>query len=222
MEFDFQFISTVYPFLSSTKNFILINPVLTSGACAGCIALWGILTQRRLSREKNSIDFETQISSSKDYRAAIRATLMMSSSEIEAAIKDKNTDQNFVKITNVLNTWERCARSVHSNLYDDNYLYKVFGSTVIGLYRTHLIFIESRQETNPRFYIQFTAMASHWMVRRYKEEKNGDLSEKLKEILALKREQKFYTDDKNITKAKHKGHAKQFEKQVIALKKLIK
>ena len=208
--------------VSIAFTWIQANPVLFSGCLAASIALWGILTQRKLSREKNSIDFETQISSDKDYRAAVRTVLTMQLGDLEKAMTDKVADNNFVKLTNVFNTWERCARSVHSGLYDENYLYKVFGSTVIDLYNKHMKFIEARQEINPRYYIQFTAMASAWMVRRYEEDKNANLSEKLREALSLKREQDVSADSRSIAKAKHAGHMKTFKKQVKKLKKLIK
>jgi hypothetical protein len=208
-------------FIKIIWSFIVSHQVLTSGFFAGCIALWGILTQRTISREKNSIDFETQISSNDSYRKAIRLVLSLTEDQIKSAIEGKNSDPNFVTITNTLNTWERCARSVHSNIYDEEYLYKVFGSTVIGLYSAYQPFIVNRQNTNPRYYIQFTAMASDWMHMRYKEEKKKDFSEQISEVLALKREQDFYSDLSNMTHAKHKGHAKEFHKQVKKLKRLI-
>ena len=202
--------------LSGAMDFASGHQVLI----AASVAIWGIITQRRISREKNSIDFEISLSNKEKYIEDIKWLFSKDPSEL-VSLADKDKD-NFYKIVNVLNTWEQCARSVHTGMYQERYIYKVYGTSVIGLYRQCHQFIEDRQETNPRYFIQFTVMASDWMCKRYKEDKENKYSDTLKEILAQKREQTFYSDKGGKTKAKHDGHAKEFKKQVKKLKKQLK
>lgn len=203
-------------YLVKLLGFITDHQVLI----AASVALWGIVTQRKISREKNSIDFEISLSNNEKYADDIKWLFSKKPNEL-VALSKANTD-DFYKLANILNTWEQCSRSIHTGMYQERYIYKVFGTTVIGLYRQCHQFIENRQETNPRYFIQFTVLASDWMCTRYQEDKKDKYSDKLRELLAKKREQTFYSDKGGLTKAKHDGHAKEFKKQVKMLKKQLK
>lgn len=197
-------------------SFALTHQVLVAAA----VAIWGILTQRKISREKNSIDFEASLSINEKYTADLKWLFTQEPDQLLLTIASRSDD--FYRVTNVLNTWEQCARSVHTGMFQERYIYKVHGTTVMGIYAKCHKFIEDRQVVNPRYFIQFTVMASDWMCKRYKEEKDDKHSDMLTELLAKKREQNFYTEISGTPKAKHDGHAKEFKQQVKKLKKQLK
>ncbi|WP_350603146.1 DUF4760 domain-containing protein [Pseudoalteromonas sp. SMN1298-MNA-CIBAN-0114] len=199
------------------------NPVLVSGFLASCVAVWGISTQRSISREKNSIDFESKLNSNRKYiddLSKIAEIMNKGPAELERIASDKS--EGFNEIINILNEWERCANALRRNVYDDEYVYKVFGSGVMTLYTRLQPFIIIRQEVNPRFFIQFTIMASSWMIRRHDEDSRHAHTQKLQELLKMKRECKVTLKKGDITYADHSGHIKNFKKAVKQLKKQMK
>lgn len=180
-----EYISPITSGLGSFFDYISKTPVLIGAIIAASIAIWGIITQRAISREKCTLDFEAKykennkvIESNQKIVAFLKETKGFPQAERLNAIK---ANEDIIKeIKNFLNEWERAAAACSIKLYDSSYLYKIFGSTVIYFYQELRPYIQYRQEANPRFYIQFTKLAVEWQIIRFNESAKSQLDKKLK------------------------------------------
>ncbi len=74
----------------------------------------------------------------------------------------------------VINEWERCGNAIRHGLFDDEFLYRVYASTVINLYVSCQPYIKARQDINPKIYSNFCWLAQKWLKRKRKESLNGE------------------------------------------------
>ncbi|MEP1384357.1 MAG: DUF4760 domain-containing protein [Paraglaciecola sp.] len=175
----FEFIAYTYP----TFFAIILSSFLTLFA-----AFTAIRQSRKTAREKNSIDFETSYKTNSSIVNAWQLIMPLM----------KRKDSNYLKLSNgkikqeeidainlILNTWERAANGIFHNIYDGNFLYKTYGSTVLYLYSNLYGYIEDRQNVNPRFYIQFSKLYIRWKIKRQEEDRTNvdkELSQILKKL----------------------------------------
>ena len=88
-------------------------------------------------------------------------------------------------VNTILNEWERAANAVFSNIYDEGYLYRAHGTSIIKLYTYLRNYTESRQKVVPRYYINFSRLAFRWSIRRCIEDEKDSLSKRLNSALGL-------------------------------------
>lgn len=155
-------------------KFLVSNLTAVVGLLGIFTAIKTILSNKKNSRDKNSIDFEQGYKRNTDLNDAwlVFLKVMRESSSYDisnlAYQYGSIETQSLVKI---LNEWERAANGIFHDIYDGNYLYKVYGTTVIGLYEYSYPFIEERQKGNPRSFIQLTRLYIKWKIKRGKEDR---------------------------------------------------
>lgn len=144
------------------------HPTAIVGSLALFVASIGILKQRQTSKEKNSLDFEASYKNNKDIRDAwdiLRTALKQPEGELLKAAKNKDNEYR-KSIILILNEWERAANAIYHGLYDEEFLYRAYGSIVIKLFIDTLPFIAHFQLKNPRVFISFTKLAVRWQLKR--------------------------------------------------------
>ena len=145
---------------------------------AAAIAIISIGKQRQTSREKNSLDFESSYKRSDKVEDAWQT--MLNILKLRKIIPLEMWGRDEVRQTKearalmtVFNEWERCANAIRNGLYDEMFLYKVFGSTVIFLAKEFEPYLTARRSVNIKFYGNFCWLAENWMIRRSREQGTG-------------------------------------------------
>ncbi|MEG7416123.1 DUF4760 domain-containing protein [Serratia marcescens] len=155
------------------------SPTFYAGVLGSIIAVVGILTQRKTSREKNSLDFEAAYKRNDKILDAWDIVLKIYNDRETVPLsdygkKEKKGTPEAKALQTIFNEWERCANAVNHKIYDDKYLYKVFGSTLIFLDTNFEGYMEECRKINPRFYRNMKWMALKWRVRRAHEDQKND------------------------------------------------
>ncbi|MCA3994668.1 MULTISPECIES: DUF4760 domain-containing protein [Serratia] len=162
------------------KNNPTFYSTIIAALVAAAIAIISIRKQRQTSREKNSLDFESSYKRSDKVEEAwqtlldilkVRKTIPL---EMWGRDEVRQTKEARALMT-VFNEWERCANAIRNGLYDDLFLYKVFGSTVIFLAKEFEPYLAARRSINIKFYGNFCWLAETWMIRRGWEQGEGNL-----------------------------------------------
>jgi hypothetical protein len=141
------------------------------GLIAAFIAVRGLKHNVRAAKMKNSLDFESVYKHNAKVVESSLEIKKILSKRFEHPIELWGLESNFqtpqaIHISTILNEWERCANGIYHKVYDDDFLYGTYGSTVIFLF-THLQpYIVARQEHNPRAFTRFCWLALNWKVRR--------------------------------------------------------
>lgn len=195
----------------------IFTPQVIAALIASAVAIWGIRSQRQLSRQKNALDFEAAYKRNKEineantlvirfigrirkmdphnqrnaetFRACIVKSLIDPIPDSASDIEKESIQKTRDAVTTVLNEWERAANAVFSNLYDENYLYRAHAISIIQLYYFLEPFIQERQSVVPRYYINFTRLAKRWTARRCMEDDNQQLTKSLTKTLSQYRNQ---------------------------------
>lgn len=208
---------------------------------AAIVAVWGIKTQRSISRQKNSLDFESVYKRNTEIAAHNSIIISLINAIKENKLANhvdylKNlAEQNYVgmddeqvqegknrclSIVTILNEWERTANAMFSNLYDEDYLYRAHGTAIIQIYSGLQPFIEARQSKNPRIFINFTVLAIRWGARRCLEDKE-DVSKKLKRQLNNIKQCEVKFVEHAVHEDVH-GHLPNLKKAGLEILKIIK
>lgn len=171
------------------------NPTFYPGLAGALIAVFSIRNQRRTSREKNSLDFEAAYKRNNEVVEAWAEVLRIYKDRDNFPIADWGREEHAqtdggkaLKI--IFNEWERCANAVNNELYDEQYLYKVYGSTLIFLDVHFEPYMMECRKRNPRFYRNMKCLALKWRVRRAYE----DVENETKEYTQLLRESQKLVD----------------------------
>lgn len=150
---------------------------------AGSIAIWGILSQRKSAREKNTLDFETAYQNNEKLRKAssnIRKIYNLKQSEridvFNRIASNDSDDPLFNDIIYLLNVWERGANGVRKNILDEQLMYNIYGTIVIYHFEHLSDLIDIRRASNKgvnknKVWINFEWLAVRWKIRRYQEDK---------------------------------------------------
>lgn len=228
--------TTLLEIIQTIKDSPFYQAPVISALIAALLAIWGIRTQRNISRQKNSLDFESAYKRNDElinhnskivkFIQDVRCGAITNRDEVLEKLATKpnseltEDEKELVKsISTILNEWERTANATFSGLYDDNYLYRAHGTAIIQIYSSLKKYIEKRQETNPRLFINFTMLSVSWSMRRCKED--GDkLSNKIrKQLLRIAKSGVNYTD--HSVHESIDGHTKTVEMSVRILHSLI-
>lgn len=161
--------------LSHILSFIKDYPVILSTLSAGLFALIALLNNIRMNRTKNSLEFESKY---KHNEKIVEATI-----QIKKILRSTTPVANWGKeehcftvealaLSTVMNEWERCANAIYHKVYDNDFLYGTYGSTVIYLFTNLKPYIDKRQDHNKRVYAKFCWLAIRWKIQRDSEESN--------------------------------------------------
>ncbi|MFL1906554.1 DUF4760 domain-containing protein [Plesiomonas shigelloides] len=156
------------------------NPTFYPGAIGALIAILSIKTQRQTSREKNSLDFEAAYKRNDQVNEAWAKVLEIYKNRLTTPVEhwgrpDLSQTDEAKALKTIFNEWERCANAIHHKIYDEKYLYKVYGSTLIFLDVQFDPYIQECRKKNPRFYRNMKLLALNWRVRRaYDDADNKD------------------------------------------------
>lgn len=164
--------------------------VLFSSLITVCIAYSGIMKQRQIAREKNSLDFEAAYKHSIQINEAWDVLISISQNSYKESVKKWAKSENLssneaLSIRVLLNEWERVANGVFHNIYDSAFLYKIYGSYLIKMHSLLLPYIRERQEKNYRLYYQLDKLVMEWRVKRGREDPNKKFVEEIKKIRKL-------------------------------------
>lgn len=169
-----------------------LSPTFFPAAVGAFIAIVSILAQRKTSREKNSLDFEGSYKRSDTVNDAfdVLVKVYMNKFEVPLAFwgdRENSRTEEAKALRTIFNEWERCANAVKHKIYDDAYLYKIYGSTVLDLDARFGEYIDSCQSWNSRVYNNFKWLALKWRIRRSYEDCKikKDTREILKKINCL-------------------------------------
>lgn len=168
--------------LSSLKHIWQYNPTFFStiiaAIIAAAIAIISIRKQRQTSKEKNSLDFESSYKRSDKVEDAWQ--MLLNVLKVRKIIPLEMWGRDEVRqskearaLMTVFNEWERCANAIKNGLYDEDFLYSVFGSTVIFLAKEFEPYLAARRTINIKFYGNFCWLAEKWMIRRAREQMKG-------------------------------------------------
>ncbi|EGQ8314608.1 DUF4760 domain-containing protein [Vibrio cholerae] len=162
--------------LNILKEHPTVYSTLLAALLAAVFAFFTLKHNIKSSRVKNSLDFEATY---KHNDKVVKSTLEIKKilrNRLTVPVESWGLEENALTdeanhLSTVMNEWERCANAIYHKIYDDNYLYGIYGSTVIFLF-THLNpYIVQRQKHNPRVYTKFCWLAVRWMIRRDSENK---------------------------------------------------
>lgn len=170
------------------------SPTFYPAAFGAIIAVVSIRTQRKTSREKNSLDFEVSYKRSETVIKAFDELVKAYTNKFDKPLADWGKRENArttegKALSTIFNEWERCANAVKHKIYDDAYLYKVYGSTVLDLDERFGEYVAACQKWNPRVYNNFKWLALRWRVRRsyedvsHKAMKNKRLMDQIEKLL---------------------------------------
>ncbi|MCD2526567.1 DUF4760 domain-containing protein [Providencia huaxiensis] len=155
------------------------SPTFFAGIFGALIAIIGVVAQRKTSREKNSLEFEAAYKRNDKILKAWDTVLKVYKERDEKPLSLYGTEEKrgtveAKALATIFNEWERCANAVNHKIYDDKYLYRVFGSTLIFLDIQFEPYMEECRKINPRFYRNLKWLALKWRVRRAHEDHEND------------------------------------------------
>lgn len=228
--------TTLIDIIAAIKDSPFYQAPVISALIAALLAIWGIRTQRSISRQKNSLDFEsaykrndeliahnfTIVKFIQDVRCGVVANRDQILEKLASAPNSELSEDeaNLAKsIATILNEWERTANATFSGLYDDNYLYRAHGTAIIQIYSSFKRYIEKRQETNPRLFINFTMLSVSWGMRRCKEDSDKLSSKIRRQLLNISQSGVNFLD--HTVQESIDGHTKSVEFSVKILHSLI-
>lgn len=188
----------VHSILENISAGLLTSPTFYPALFGVVIALVSIHTQRRTSREKNSLDFEGSYNKSDTVNDAFEVLVKINQNRLTTRVDhwgklENSMTEESKALKTIFNEWERCANAIRHNIYDDAYLYKIYGSTVLTLDTRFAPYIKECQHWNERVYKNFKWLALRWRIRRSYENDKPKVAEykealieieRLKEILA--------------------------------------
>ncbi|HHT0069939.1 TPA: DUF4760 domain-containing protein [Raoultella ornithinolytica] len=168
------------------------SPTFYPAAIGVIVAVVSIWTQRRTSREKNSLDFEISYKRSDNVNEAFAKLRPIVSRKFETPLshwgKLENAATDEAKaLRTIFNEWERCANAVRNKIYHSDYLYKVYGSTVLNLDETFGEYVSECQSWNDRVYRNFKWLALKWKIKRCKEDLKPASKEHIKTIKEIEK-----------------------------------
>lgn len=97
------------------------------------------------------------------------ATATAASAET-AAKKTAATEPTAVEVSvaafQILNSFEGCANAIRYGIYDEDFIYNVYGSQFIDFYELTYGLMKARQRELPRAWVNYEWLAVKWTLRR--------------------------------------------------------
>ncbi|MEZ8640916.1 DUF4760 domain-containing protein [Vibrio splendidus] len=182
----------VNTFIELFNNHPTVYSTLLAAILAATFAFFTLKHNIRSTRIKNALDFESTYKHNDKVVTSTIEIKKILKNRLIIPVADWGLEENQLKeealhLSTVMNEWERCANAIYHKVYDDNFLYGTYGSTVIFLF-THLQpYLKKRQEHNPRVYTKFSWLALNWTIRRSMENKEDIEKSLIESRKALKR-----------------------------------
>jgi len=148
-------------------------PLITA-IVGGTIAIVGIAMQRKTSREKNALEFDVFYQTDEEVRShwtTIANYINDNKNKKNIGKVDRNNDA-FNSFIFILNTWERASNAIRHNIFDEDYLYNVLGSTAIRIYDELEDFIKIRQGKSKLSLVNYEWLVIKWRIRKKVDDRN--------------------------------------------------
>ncbi|AHC85674.1 hypothetical protein X970_07375 [Pseudomonas monteilii SB3101] len=88
----------------------------------------------------------------------------------KTAEKAPTAEPTFIEVSKaafrILNAFEGCANAIRYGIYDEDFIYNVYGSQFIDFYELTYGLMKSRQRELPRAWVNFEWLAVKWTLRR--------------------------------------------------------
>lgn len=88
----------------------------------------------------------------------------------KATEKAPTAEPTFIEVSKaafrILNAFEGCANAIRYGIYDEDFIYNVYGSQFIDFYELTYGLMKSRQRELPRAWVNFEWLAVKWTLRR--------------------------------------------------------
>lgn len=115
----------------------------------------------------------------------------------------------------ILNAMEKCANAIRYGIYDEDFIYNIYGSQFIDLYELTYGLIKERQLKNARIWVNFEWLAVKWTLRRnitgvISKESNGTSYIINEALSALKEHNKIRPVEKKLNKYEKKLERRKF------------
>jgi hypothetical protein len=151
--------------------FVKGNPTAATGIAAAVVAYFALKNNIRHANVKNAIDFETTYKHNEKIVDASLVIKEIVTKENSETIASYGLEANFFSkeakaFTTVFNEWERCANGIYYGVYDEDFLYGIYGSTVIFLHDKCKPYLDQRKKHNVRVFKRFLWLALRWKIRR--------------------------------------------------------
>lgn len=120
-----------------------------------------------------------------------------------------------VSASAVLNAMEKCANAIRYGIYDEDFIYNIYGSQFIDLYELTYGLIKERQLKNARIWVNFEWLAVKWTLRRnitgvISKESNGTSYVINEALSALKEHNKIRPIKRRLKKYERKLERRKF------------
>ena len=177
-----DFVQAVTAFLQAVIAFLQQLPTWPVILLGAVVAFLSWRSQKSLTQAKNSIDLQNNYLSSPGILPAFYAIadltkkmerlelLHLATADTESFTEEQQTTLKTIRT--VLNALERMAIGVGKSVYDEDLLFNSYATFVTETYDGLEPFISAKQDTNPRYYANFAALAVDWKAKRDKTSKS--------------------------------------------------
>jgi hypothetical protein len=134
---------------------------------AGASSNFAFMMFSSSSDEKGSHNFIFCAASPEAPATAAAAAASASEKPAEKlAITEPTATQVWTAAGKILNSFEGCANAIRYGIYDEDFIYNVYGSQFINFYELTYGLMKSRQRELPRAWVNFEWLAVKWTLRR--------------------------------------------------------
>lgn len=142
--------------------------ILASALIGAGVAIWGILSNRKIARLKNSRDLLLDFNSDPvvdEFEAAYSSRLKKAPKhELQQLATTKLGERDSHLIREMLNRYEGMAVGIKNRVYDEMMLKESLYSTVIDTWETLLPYVEERRRQTGKhtFFMELEALVRRW------------------------------------------------------------
>lgn len=141
-----------------------VEAILVTAMCAGILAVWGIITQRIVTRRSNTLDYLWEIDSDKDLLDARKDFIRVTKEEggiAKYAEIDKRISKDTDSIRLILNTHERMAIGIQFGILDHEFVKRHSRGTILQDWSLAAPFVYAIRTSidNPAIYHEFEELA---------------------------------------------------------------
>ena len=167
-------------FLDVSKGALLAPfSILASSLIGGSVAVWAILSNRRVAKLKNSMDFLNNFHDDNDIDETMKKVRELGESKASARIAELAMDdinsEEAQHIRNVLNYYESMAICIHRGIYDGGIIQEAIHTTVLDMWDTCKPYVDERRIRKKKntFYQELEALVIAWRNNPLKRKKNS-------------------------------------------------
>lgn len=153
-------------------DYIKKNPTLPAVLLSAALAFWSWVTQRRLTRAKNSIDLQNNYMAAQHEHlvavADMSSRLVTEEAEALARLENPGEEERaqLGSIRDALNCLERMAIGIKRDVYEESLLYDSYATYVIKTWIAFRPFVKIKQINAPYYYRNLEWMYTRWRSMR--------------------------------------------------------